>query len=136
MTSKMYHPEDKHPEPYQKDLNPEANVGQNDGRAPQPGKETTRTAFDIKEAHNRLTDFSDDELRRIVVLPEGRRLEQGATYIDLRESNPHEFTARADMESGPENWYVPKSMIDYPLWNRLIGVTNPERLDQEAGSRR
>jgi hypothetical protein len=32
------------------------------------------------------------------------------------------------MEAGPENWYVPKSEIDYQLWNLLIGVDNPERL--------
>lgn len=136
MTGKMYHPEDKHPEPYRKDLNPEANVGQNDARAPRPGKETSRTAFDVKEIHDRLMDFNDNELRRIAVLPPGRRLEQGATYIDLHEPSPHEFTARADMASGPENWYVPKSAIDYPLWNRLIGVSDPSRLDQAASTQR
>jgi hypothetical protein len=32
------------------------------------------------------------------------------------------------MEVGPDNWYVPKSEVDYQLWNRLIGVTSPERL--------
>lgn len=134
MTGKMYHPEDKHPEPYQQDLNPEANVGQNDARAPRPGKVTSRTAFDVKEIHQRLPAFDDDELRKITVLPAGRRLEQGATYIDLQESDPHEFTARADMESGPGNWYVPKSEVDYPIWNRLIGIKDPARLDQDGHS--
>ena len=30
--------------------------------------------------------------------------------------------------AGPANWYVPKTEVDYQLWNRLIGVHNPERL--------
>ncbi|HVG00957.1 MAG TPA: hypothetical protein VND68_14045 [Chloroflexia bacterium] len=57
----------------------------------------------------------------------GSRLEQNATYIDLRTHDREEFTARGDMEAGPENWYVPKTEVDYQLWNRLIGVRNPER---------
>jgi hypothetical protein len=131
MTGKIYHPEDKHPDPYQQDLNPDANAGQN-RRDATPDRDTRdhRSAFDIKEAHNLLKDFSDDELRRIVVLPEGTRLLAGATYIDLKDPNPREFTANSDQSAGPENWFVPKADVDYPLWNRLIGVGNPERLDQ------
>jgi hypothetical protein len=52
----------------------------------------------------------------------------GATYIDLHAPEPREFKALGTMEAGPENWYVPKSEIDYQLWNLLIGVDNPERL--------
>jgi hypothetical protein len=37
---------------------------------------------------------------------------------------------RADMTASSENWYVPKSGVDYELWNRLIGIQNPERLYQ------
>ena len=61
-------------------------------------------------------------------MPEGSRLEQGATYIDLAQDEPKEFTALGNMEAGPQNCYVLKSAVDYSLWNRLIGVENPERL--------
>jgi hypothetical protein len=33
------------------------------------------------------------------------------------------------MEAGPDAWYVAKSDIDYLLWNRLLGVTNPELVE-------
>src|SRR3954451_3200189 len=131
MTGKSYHPEDKHPEPYQKDLNPDAGVGQNHAHvAPHPEKGDPPTAHDIKELHRQLQEYTDDELKRITVLPQGSRLEQGKTYIDLRDPARTEFTARGDMEAGPDQWIVPKSEVDYVLWNRLIGVTDPKRLDE------
>jgi hypothetical protein len=88
------------------------------------------TAYDVKDVHRRLQSFTDDELKAIPILPPGTRLEQGATYIDLREREPKEFTATGQMVSGENNWYVPKSEVDYVLWNHLIGVDNPERLDE------
>ena len=30
----------------------------------------------------------------------------------------------------PVRYYVPKTEVDYRLWNRLIGVDNPERLGE------
>jgi hypothetical protein len=27
-------------------------------------------------------------------------------------------------------WYVPKDLVPYTLWNRLIGVSSLERLDE------
>lgn len=62
------------------------------------------------------------------MLPRGSRLEQGATYIDLAKDAPEEFTATGDMEATTDNYSVPKSAVDYTLWNRLIGVDHPERL--------
>jgi len=46
---------------------------------------------------------------------------------NIRKDNPQEFKARADMVAGNDNWYVPKSEVNYQLWNRLIGVQNSER---------
>jgi hypothetical protein len=123
MTSRIYHPETKHPGEYQQDLNPDANVGQNRSEIPAEGKDTDLTAADIKELYEVLADFRDDELREIPILRAGSRLEQGATYIDLQDTPPQEFTARADMEAGPGNWFVPKSRVDYVLWNKLLGQT-------------
>lgn len=110
------------------DLHPTLHAGVNDGvKGPHPEKEDDiQTAYDIKKLNRRLQEFTDDELKQIPVLPKGTRLEQGATYIDLAHDEPQEFTARGDMVTG-KNYCVPKTEIDYQLWNRLIGVDNPER---------
>ena len=81
-----------------------------------------------------LEGITDDGLKQIPVLWEGMRLEQGATYIDLRDPERREFTATADMFAGRDNWYVPKHGVDYELWNRLIGINNPERLYMTPGT--
>lgn len=116
--------------PYWQDLNPDFLAGENYGdQGPHPEK-TAATAYDVKGAHRQLQELADDELKQIPILPTGSRLEQGATYIDLRAPSPREFAATGNMEAGPDNWYVPKTEVPYPLWNRLIGVRNPERLDE------
>jgi hypothetical protein len=128
MPSRIYHHEQKHPEPYQQDLNPDASKGLNWGLAgPHPEKSTPRTAKDIKELHDLLSEFQDDELERIPVLPAGARLESKATYINFREAEPREFTAEGNEELGENDWVVPKAEVDYQLWNRLRGVVDPSR---------
>ena len=123
--------EEEEIEYWREDLNPDFQAGVNVGmEGPHPEKGNVDTAHDIKDLHRKLQGFEDDDLKAIPVLPSGARLEQGATYIDLREDEPEEFTARGDMEAGPGNWYVPKSEVDYQIWNRLIGVENPERLGE------
>ena len=119
---------------WDQDLRPDDNAGQNEGiQGLHPEKaDGVQTAYDIKDLHNRLEGFTDDELKQITVMPVGSRLEQNATYVDLRSHDRDEITARGDMEAGPDNWYVPKTEVDYQLWNRLIGVRNPERTG-EAG---
>lgn len=67
-------------------------------------------------------------------MPEGGRLEQGATFINLRDPtpNPKPFKALAGMTAEPRDIYIPKNDTPYVLWNRLIGVSNPERLDEAS----
>jgi hypothetical protein len=133
MTGKIDHPEDKHPAEYQSDLNLEAGQGQGDA-GPGPAQVgPRRSAFDLKEAHDLLKGFTDDELRRIAVLPEGSRLEPGATYLDLKDPTRRAFTGGATVAADGDHWYVPKAEVDYPLWNRLIGVREPERRDRASG---
>ncbi len=116
---------------YDRDLNPDGLAGRNvDMQGPHPETDNPPTAYDVKEIHNKLQGFEDDELRSIPIMPEGSRLEQGAVYIDLMQDQPREFKAMGDMTAGRNNAYVPKANVDYVLWNRLIGVQNPERLDQ------
>lgn len=93
---------------------------------------TAPNAFTLKAVHNRLEGLHDDDLREIPVLPQETRLEQGAVYIDLREPNPVEFRAPGGMIAGPENWYVPKKDVPYPIWNRLIGVGEGARVGEET----
>ncbi len=82
------------------------------------------TAFHLrKRGHTVRGD--DDELKQVPLVPDGTRLQQGATYVDLSEESPREFTARGDMEAGPGHAYVPKDQVPYEIWNRLIGEEKP-----------
>ena len=131
MTEKIYHPEDKHPDEWQKDLGPDASKGVNyHPVGPHPEKDNPRTAYDVKDLHRRMRDYTDDVLKQIPILPEGSRLEQDAVYIDLSQTSPREIRATGDMAVGPGQWVVPKSEVHYELWNRLIGVTEPARTGQ------
>jgi hypothetical protein len=128
MSDRTPRPGSQHPEEWRADLNPNPRAGVNQGTAGTERVKAARTAYDYKDLHRRLSDLPDDELKQINVVPAGMRLEQGATYIDLAHDRPEEFTATGDMQAEQSNCYVAKSETDYELWNRLIGVTNPERL--------
>lgn len=128
MPGRIAQPGEQHPEEWRRDLNPDAGAGQNTGAMGEHTEKVARTAHEFKDIHRRLAELPDDVLKQIPVLPQGSRLEQGATYLDLADSQPKAITATGDMEAGPNNCYVPKSEVDYQLWNRLVGVDNPERL--------
>src|SRR2546423_998277 len=115
MANNSLHHENQQPDEFDRDLRPNESAGMNyDLEGPHPEK-LTRTAYDLKAAHRQLREFPDDDLKRIPILPEGSRLEQGATYINLKEETPQEFTATGGMEATLGTWYVPKSEVDYPL---------------------
>lgn len=124
-----------HPPEWQTDLNPNNLAGQNTGAGGPRAEKNMLNANDLKEAHRLLPDWTDDELKQLPVIPEGSRLEQGATYVDLRDPARRAFTATAGMVAGRHSYCVPKSEVDYMLWNRLIGVEDPARLDQAEQSR-
>jgi len=105
-------PGEQHPERWRADLNPDAVAT----AAP------TRTAHDVKSVHRRLSNLFDDDLKQIPVVPEGTRLEQGATYVDLNNLDNGELVARGDMVAGPGMLYVAKDSVDYVLWNVLTEV--------------
>ena len=118
MPSRLPRPGERHPERWRRDLNPAPVGGLNVGVEP-PAPPGGRTAFDVKSVHRRLGNMTDDELKLIPILPDGTRLEQGATYIDLAHLDDRELTARGDMLTGPGNLYVAKGSVDYVLWNAL-----------------
>ena len=95
--------------------------GQNIGAAGAHREKETRTAKDVKAVHARFNDWLDSDLDQVPILPTGARLEQGATYINLKDRQPREFVATGAMEVGSSHWYVPKSDVPYQLWNRLLG---------------
>jgi hypothetical protein len=115
----------KHPNRWQKDLNPKRLQGQNVG--PHRAEDINpRTADNIKELTRTLAELSTDELKDIPIVPTGTRLEQGAVYLDLRNPARGPFQATAEMFASEENLHAPKAEIPYELWNRLVSILCPD----------
>jgi len=95
--------------------------GQNIGAAGKHPEKRTRTAKDVKAVHDRFRQWLDSDLDQVPIMPARARLEQGATYINLKDGQPTEFVATGGMEAGTDDWYVSKSDVPYQLWNRLLG---------------
>jgi len=117
-------------EDFDRDLRPNSQLEDIEGLDDENFRET---AFNNKEIVNAYPQLTKDELKRLIILPEGTALDQGSTYFDLKDRSRGEFTAGRGHSVGEGNWYIAKSQVDYPLWNRLTGVDNPERLDQPTG---
>jgi hypothetical protein len=115
----------KHPDEWDRDLNPNRLAGQNIGQLSDEVGDANRTAFHLRKAGYMLRGVEDEDLKQVPVLPAGTRLQQGATYVDLTDPEPHEFTARADEQAREGNAYVPKDRVPYEIWNRLIGEEKP-----------
>jgi hypothetical protein len=125
-----------HPPEWAGDLEPDRMAGQNIGLPSEEREIGLATAYDVRQVHRALADrFQDDELRQIPLLRDGQRLQQGATYVELGQGEPREFTATGGMEASAGRAYVPKDRVPYPLWNRLIGIENPARLDEGGRER-
>jgi len=118
VTGKIYHPEDKHPEPYQQDLAPNASKGLNYGL--EGADVPTQSAADNKWLHAWLAEFSTDELRQLRVVCPGARLETSATYCRIDEEERGEFKAEGTEDVVEGDIYIPKKDTPYELWNRLI----------------
>jgi hypothetical protein len=111
----------KHPDEWQRDLNPGHLAGQNIGSASEAATQAERTAFHLRKAGLDFGGIDDAELKQIPVLTEGTRLQQGATYVDLSTQPRVEFTATGNMRAEPDRAYAPKDRVPYEVWNRLIG---------------
>ena len=119
----------KHPDEWQRDLNPAHMAGQNIG-GDEVGDDGGTTAFHLRRRGTLPADLgrgrvSDSDLKRVPVLTEGTRLQQGATYVNLAETAPREFTATAEMSANPGDAIAPKDRVPYEVWNRLIGEPKP-----------
>ncbi len=116
--------EEKHPEGVRDDLNPDRMAGQNVGPESAPREGAARTAYDAKDIHDAL-DLPDDLLKKIPLVPEGRRLQAGATYVNLRQESREPFTAQGRATAGADHWYVAKDRVPYRIWNHLIDEEKP-----------
>jgi hypothetical protein len=121
-----------HPPRWQRDLNPDPLGGQNIGERATDHEPGARMASDDKEAMKLLSDFTMDELQEIPVLVQGARLEQGGTYVDLRDPDRRPFRATGQMVALHGGCHVPKAETPYPLWNRIIRAAPSDR--QETSS--
>jgi hypothetical protein len=111
---------------FDRDLHPDPFAGQNIGT--DTDREVgLRSAYDVKSIHRALGGMSDDELKQVPILPEGQRLRQGATYLDLRDPARGELTATGDMAAERGSAYVAKDQVPYETWNRLRGIDDPRR---------
>jgi hypothetical protein len=115
----------KHPPDWQPDLNPDRLAGQNIGQPSDARVESEWTAFHLRKRGLDLGAVNDEELKQVPIVAPGERLQQGATYVDLKHQPPEEFTARGDMRASDDNAYVPKDRVPYEIWNRLIGEPKP-----------
>jgi hypothetical protein len=121
----------KHPDNWQKDLNPDRLQGQNIG----PVENSERlSAADVKDAVLALVDFNQDELKQIPLIPTGERLKQGAVYLDLRYHAPEPFTATGDYVAQEYNLFVPKAETAYEIWNRVVAAVCPREIPAEPAS--
>src|SRR5918995_5816709 len=91
----------KHPDRWQQDLNPNHLAGQNIGLDSDRRETVELTAFHLRKRGQELRGLDDNDLKQVPVLAEGTRLQQGATYVNLAEDDPHEFTASGDMTAEP-----------------------------------
>jgi len=135
--SRLHESAERQPSPHpvrednfvEEDLRPDNFAGANAGlRAEQ--RAIGLRASDIKELYGILADLTADEMRNLVIVPLGERLEQGAKYIDLLHLEQGEQVAMADMLADEDHYYVSKKQTDYVLWNRLRQISNPARLDE------
>jgi hypothetical protein len=118
----------KHPDEWQRDLNPDHLAGQNIGRVAAETTDSDRTAFHLRKNGQRdLPGLHDEELKQVPLVAEGARLQQGGTYIDLNAHQPEEFTATGDMAATSDTAYVPKDRVPYEIWNRLTGKSQRSR---------
>lgn len=106
------------------DLRPSGSDAQRFGEIPPDRVAHERTAADVKDLHRRFTNLTRDELRRINLLPAGTRLQEGETYLDLRDLERGEFRAGIGqvVEAGQE--IVAKHELDYQIWDYLSGQNN------------
>lgn len=121
----------KHPDEWERDLNPNSREGQNIGRQATSDNPRARTAADVKELTEILSDFSQEELREIPIVPPGSALKEGAVYMDLRNPALGPFVATGGRKAAEGNLFAPKAEVPYEYWNRLVQSLCPDPIREK-----
>ena len=103
------------------DLRPETGGEQRFGEIAPDRVAHERTAADVKDLHSRLHGLTRDQLRRINLLAAGTRLQEGETYLDLRDLDRGEFRAGKGQVVAAGQEIVAKHELDYQMWDYLSG---------------
>ena len=82
------------------------------------------TGTEIKQVYEMLPEWHKDELRRLFFVAPGTRLTQGGVYLDLRTPDRGALTAHGE-EIVHDELLVPKSAVDYEIWNKLLNKPSP-----------
>jgi hypothetical protein len=96
----------------------------------------TRSAYDLKAAHEQLHNLPDNVLKQIPILATRTQLEEGAVYFDLAHPERGEIRGMNNMEAEEDHCFVAKTDVDYELWNYLTGVTDTYRLGRFINEQR
>lgn len=91
-----------------------------------------QSAADLELTARRLASFTDEDLAQIPIMPAGKRLSPGAVYLDLRDPAPVPLVATGAMTAGEHNAYAAKSEVPHDIWNRLVEVLGPARLQGDS----
>ena len=81
----------------------------------------TRTLGHHDAVPAQLEGLDRAERDGLVILAEGTQLRQGSTYVDLDDLEAGPFQALSSQTAEPGRRLVPKHLVDYGLWNRLVG---------------
>lgn len=85
---------------------------------------TAHAGHDHRHVRHVLEALTEEELRRIPILPPGTALLPGTTYTDLALPTPREFVAAAGTVATDETLYVQKSEVPEEIWRRVVGPSS------------
>ncbi|GEM_PF-6953314 len=109
------------------DLRPLGDADQHFGEIPIDRVAHERTAADVKHLYPRLSQLTRDQLRRIPLLDAGIWLQEGETYLDLRQLDKGELVAGVGQVVRPGDEIVAKHQVDYQMWDYLSGQAESSR---------
>ena len=78
-----------------------------------------RTARDVRAEHRVLLTFSDTDLAKMPLIPEGTRLARGGWYLDLHNPAKADFPATGDETVEPGQHMLARKEVSPELWDEL-----------------
>ncbi len=78
-----------------------------------------RTARDVRAEHRVLLSFSDADLAKMPLIPEGTPLARGSWYLDLHNPAKADFPATGDETVEPGQHMLAQKEVSPELWDEL-----------------